>query len=99
MRYDPMRSALLAILLVAPSLGPAQSVMERAENDQLVFMGDEEPAMRRAFQVARESLDSFLETAQRAAPEHTGFALKVAISQGKQTEYFWVTNFESKDGK
>jgi uncharacterized protein YegJ (DUF2314 family) len=98
MGHRVMRHVLLASLSLACAASFAQSVIERAKKDELVFMRDEEPAMRRAFQVARETLEPFLETAKRGASNHTGFALKVAISQGDDTEYFWVNNFQSKDG-
>jgi uncharacterized protein YegJ (DUF2314 family) len=96
MGYRAVRHLLLASLALTCTVSFAQSVIERAKKDELVFMRDEEPAMRRAFQVARETLDTFLETAERGASNHTGFAVKVAISQGDETEYFWVNNFESK---
>ncbi len=44
-------------------------------------------------------MDEFLAKARAASPDHTGFSLKVAISQGGNTEYFWVNDFsERTDG-
>lgn len=51
--------------------------------------------MRKAFQKASESLDQFLLKAKADSPDHTGFALKVAIRQGGNIEYFWVNKFAS----
>jgi uncharacterized protein YegJ (DUF2314 family) len=56
-------------------------------------MEDEDPAMQKAFAKAAGSLDDFLAKAAAASPEHTAFALKVAISEGRKTEYFWVNRF------
>lgn len=90
---------LWVLALAISTTAYAQSVVDRAAKDELVFMQDEEPAMRRAFMVARETLDAFLESARRSEPNLTGFSLKVAITEGKDTEYFWVNNFESQDGQ
>ena len=89
---------LIAIALILPTSLFAQSLTERAAKEELVFMQDEEPAMRRAFQVARESLDEFLTLAADPRPGQGLFGLKVAVAEGKKTEYFWVNKFEAKDG-
>jgi len=52
--------------------------------------------MRRAFEVARSTLDEFLTIASSPSQNQTAFSLKVAISQGKNTEYFWVNDFQFK---
>jgi uncharacterized protein YegJ (DUF2314 family) len=92
-----MHRFLPIALLLLPTALLAQSVAERAANDELVFMQEEEPAMRRAFEVARSTLDEFLKTAQAQSATQEGFALKVAVTQGKNTEYFWVTSFEARN--
>jgi uncharacterized protein YegJ (DUF2314 family) len=89
---------LIAIALLLPTGLFAQSAVERAAGDELVFMGDEEPAMRRAFQVARATLDDFLKLAREPGPGQGLFALKVAVADGRNTEYFWVNNFEATEG-
>jgi uncharacterized protein YegJ (DUF2314 family) len=86
---------LLPLVLLGSAAAFAQTILERAKKDEIIYMHEEEPAMRRAFQVARETLDEFLETAKRGDGNHSGFALKVAISQGNDIEYFWVNNFAS----
>ena len=91
-----MRKLIFALIAVCSASLHAQTFVERVEKDELVFMPDKDPYMRKAFQVARESLDEFLKLAKKNSPKHSGFALKVAISQGKDTEYFWVTDFSSQ---
>ena len=84
-----------ALILLSPTLH-AQSLSERAAKDELVFMQDEDPTMRRAFEVAKDTLDDFLKVSNAPSQSKTGFSLKVAISQGKNTEYFWVNDFVAK---
>jgi uncharacterized protein YegJ (DUF2314 family) len=91
-----MRTALLAILFFACAGASAQKILERAAKDELVFMNDEEPAMKKAFERASQTLDDFFVKANQSLPAHTGFALKVAISEGRRTEYFWVSSFIRK---
>ena len=88
-----MKTALFLAAILASSVAHSQVTSDRAQKDDLVFMEDEEPAMRKAFAKAAESLDDFLAKAKAASPEHTSFSLKVAISEGEKTEYFWVNNF------
>lgn len=87
------------VLLVAP-LGAvqAQNLVDRAKRDEIAHMSREEPAMKDAFEKTRASLDTFLAQAKAPAPGTDRYALKVAISDGQNTEYFWVVDF-SGDGK
>jgi uncharacterized protein YegJ (DUF2314 family) len=81
------------VFLCCAAAANAQSIAERAARDEIIHMGKEEPAMRTAFDRASRTLADFL---KRAAKPDTGtseYALKVAISDGVRTEYFWVTNF------
>ena len=95
------RHIAVAAILVAGLSSEAlcQSVEERAKKQELVFMEDEEPAMRRAFETARASLDGFLEKAKNPPADAAGFALKVGVREGKNTEYFWVNELHEKDGQ
>jgi uncharacterized protein YegJ (DUF2314 family) len=91
-----MRCVLLSSLIFLSPASHTQPISERADKGDLVFMQDEEPAMRIAFAKAAESLDDFLVKAKEASPDHTAFAMKVAVSQGKNTEYFWVNSFSER---
>lgn len=71
----------------------AQTFTERAERDEITHMSREEPAMRRAFEKARASLDVFLKEAAAPRRGTSSYALKVAVSDGRNTEYFWVNRF------
>lgn len=94
---DNSRKAVLVLVgLLSPSLLYAQSIAERAESDEVTFMSSEEPAMRRAFERAKATLDEFLRVAANPPAGTSSFALKVAISDGRNTEYFWVNKFASR---
>src|SRR5262245_21688404 len=95
MRFAGSLLALAIVLAVTAACD--RSVIERAERDQITRMSSEEPAMRKAFEQARSRLDDFLRLA--ASPEEgtSDYALKVAISDGRNTEYFWVNRF-TNDG-
>lgn len=98
----PDRPAKLAFafvlsLLCAAALG--QSFSERAARDELVFMAKEEPAMQAAFRKAAQTLPDFLAAAAARKEGTTGYALKVAVSDGKNTEYFWVADFAVKEDR
>jgi uncharacterized protein YegJ (DUF2314 family) len=85
------------IILGAVSVGvQSQSVVERAARDETINMAREEPAMRRAFDLARAKLDNFLKLAAAPAAKTSDYALKVAVSDGRNTEYFWVNAFKSE---
>ncbi|MGH8641233.1 MAG: YegJ family protein [Burkholderiales bacterium] len=73
-----------------------RSAIERAERDEITHMSSEEPAMRKAFEQAQSRLDDFLRLA--ASPEEgtSDYALKVKISDERNTEYFWVNRFTNE---
>ncbi len=75
---------VLALACSAPAFG---------REAPLMFMDDDHPAMQKAFTTARETLDAFLKLESEKRPELVNFALKVGIPEGKQTEYFWITDF------
>lgn len=89
----------LAALAMVPGSGSAQSVLERSLKDELLFMDDEEPDMRRAFRRARDTLDDFLQKAGSPAPGTVHYAVKVGVREGARTEYFWIGPFvQERDG-
>lgn len=85
--------ALLTAVLAVPTAG-AQNTIKKAEHDELAFVPSGDPAMERAFGKARATLDNFLRMASAPAPGTSDYSVKVAVSDGKRTEYFWVSDFE-----
>jgi uncharacterized protein YegJ (DUF2314 family) len=90
------RTALLAALALLSSTSGAQTLVDRAARDELAHMSSEEPVMRQAFEKARATLDDFLRKAAAPPAGTARYALKVAVSDGKNTEYFWVNNFAAQ---
>jgi len=91
-----MRSlqTLVALFLGSSAcFASAQTVSDRAERDQIVYMQDEAPEMRKAFEMAQSTLDSFLQVAASPPPNTSSFAVKVGIREGNRTEYFWLNEF------
>lgn len=77
---------------VAPSAW-SQTISEKAANDEVVFRRDDDPAMQKALATAASTLPEFLRLAANPRSGTSGYALKVGISDGRNTEYFWVNNF------
>ena len=70
-----------------------QSVVRKAERDELVHLALNDAFMTAATQSARDSLPGFLALAKRPAPEMTGFAVKVALLGEGGPEFFWIHPF------
>ena len=89
--------AIAIVLVLSCTLGPiqvgAQSTLERSKRDEIVRMPDDDPAMAKAFAKARATLDQFLLIAKTPPPNTRAFAVKVAISDSRETEYFWILPF------
>ena len=49
-------------------------------------------------QKARATLPGFLALSAAPKPNTQDYAVKVAIHDGKDAEYFWITPFNNKDG-
>src|SRR5262245_2989953 len=93
---DRFRSFLLLPAIVLTLAACERSTIERAERDEITHMSSEEPAMRKAFEQARSRLDDFLRLAASPQEGTSDYALKVPISDGRNTEYFWVTRFTNE---
>jgi uncharacterized protein YegJ (DUF2314 family) len=91
MKLHPLISILAFAAVFSSARG--QSLVDRAASDEIAYMASEEPAMRQAFERARATLDDFLSRAENPAEGTTRYALKVAVSDGRNTEYFWVNRF------
>jgi uncharacterized protein YegJ (DUF2314 family) len=89
-----------AAFAVGLSFGPvgAQSITQKAERDELAIVGKSDPVMAAAMSKARQTLPDFLSTAAAPKQGMEGFAVKVAVREGDNAEYFWITPFTTKDG-
>ncbi len=73
--------------------GDSQSVVQKAERDELVYLALNDAVMAAAIQSARDSLPGFLALAKRPAPEMKGFAVKIALLGDGGPEFFWIHPF------
>jgi uncharacterized protein YegJ (DUF2314 family) len=94
--------AILLGAAIAAGLGPqpanAQTITQKAERDELAIVAKSDPVMAKAMSKARQTLPDFLNTAAAPKASMEGFAVKVAIREGDNAEYFWITPFTAKDG-
>lgn len=96
------RGAVLGFILpIALAAAPAvaQTALEKAKRDELFHAKEGDPAMERAFAKARETLDGFLKAASDRAPGADGFAVKIALREGSQTEFVWISPFRVEGDK
>ena len=89
-------SVFLALFLTS-ALG-ADTAVDRAKKDEIVSVPKGDPDMEAAFRQARETLKGFLELARAPRSSITSMAVKVAIHDRGETEYFWISPFKEKDG-
>ncbi|NHQ85561.1 DUF2314 domain-containing protein [Iodobacter sp. HSC-16F04] len=92
----PLRPLLAAFAFFFISTANAQSISELAAKDEVIHISREEPAMRKAYARAAESLPQFLLLAAKPKLGTSGYMLKVAITDGKHTENFWVDQFAAQ---
>ena len=95
--YAVLLSAAMAAGLSARP-ADAQSITQKAERDELAIVAKSDPVMAKAMSKARQTLPDFLSTAAAPKAGMEGFAVKVAIREGDNAEYFWITPFTTKDG-
>jgi uncharacterized protein YegJ (DUF2314 family) len=88
--------AAMALVLTVPLAHAQKSISDRAENDEITIMASEDPAMQKAFAKAQTTLPDFLRQASNPKAGTSSYALKVGLSDGRNTEYFWVGDFQRK---
>ena len=88
-------NTVLVTLLAALAIPAAHAgnLVEKAQRDEVFSMSREDAAMKRAFGKARATFDQFLRAAAAPAPGTSDYAVKVAVTEGGNTEYFWVGDF------
>jgi len=82
---------LSELALTQPRPEPAGQA--KRDEDEVVLVGTNDPAMVAAIRTARASLDQFLATAAAPPPGTSEFKLKVMVRDGGSTEHFWVSPF------
>ena len=89
--------AILAAATIAVAVpASAQSITEKAERDEVALVSKNDPVMAAAMTKARATLPDFLKIAAAPPAKTEAFAVKVAIREGANAEYFWIIPFEPK---
>ncbi len=83
----------MAIFWLAASFAPA-----KAGSPLVMPLPGNDAEMTAAVARAREGLPQFWERLANPADDERGFAVKLAISDGDMTEYFWLVDLK-RDGK
>jgi uncharacterized protein YegJ (DUF2314 family) len=84
------------IALVPLESSYAQTPSDLVAKEVVLQMSNEEPSMQRAFGKAAATLPEFLRLAASPKEGTSRYALKVGLSDGVNTEYFWVKDFSNK---
>ncbi|MFJ9532763.1 DUF2314 domain-containing protein [Herbaspirillum sp. NPDC101396] len=91
------RKLLFTGLLAVCACAESQSISEKAKNDEVIVRDNNDPAMRKAMSRVAETLPAFLKLASNPKPGTSRYSLKVGISDGRNTEYFWIGNFSRNE--
>ncbi|HEY1542695.1 MAG TPA: DUF2314 domain-containing protein [Xanthobacteraceae bacterium] len=94
------RASLTAIMIAAAAGATAQTLQEKLDRDQTLWVPNGDPDMATAMQKARSTLPDFL--ALVAAPRQSTslFAVKVGIrADDRHVEYFWIGPFTHTDSR
>lgn len=94
-----MRSttAIAALIALTAGMAGAESLLDRAKRDEIAHVAKDDAEMAAAMRRARETLPEFLKLAAAPRPTTRGFAIKVAVSEADDTEFFWITRFERRN--
>lgn len=90
--YAVLLGAAVAAGLTAAPAWP-QSIVSKAERDEIASVAEHDPVMARAMRKARETLPGFLDIASHPTGGADGFGVKVAVREGDMVEYFWISPF------
>ena len=85
-------AAIVGSVISTSAQGPL-TPLQRVDRDELAFMADEHPDMRKAMRRARATLKEFLALAEAPRRGTDAFAIKIAIREDRNTEYFWISDF------
>jgi uncharacterized protein YegJ (DUF2314 family) len=66
--------------------------------DKVIYVADDDPRMNAAIEKARASVKTFITALQAPKASQSGFSVKMAITDGKNTEHMWLSSV-SYDGK
>jgi uncharacterized protein YegJ (DUF2314 family) len=80
----------------APASAPASAtakVSGPSKGKEILSINDEDPSMQAAFKKAQATLDDFLAVVNSKNPKIDHMAVKILVTDGKQTDYLWILPF------
>ena len=87
------------ILIVALLLFNCIACTGKDTDDRLVLVKKDDPQMTAAIGSARRTLPEFWKSLQAPAADESEFYVKLAISDGTDTEHFWIGRIRQENGK
>lgn len=104
------RTLLYAMIIVLAGLIALEFWMRSSNGNDIELIGNKldgnivysttnDQELQRAFEKAQTSLNYFFRTANNPPQDTQGFSVKIALSDEKNTEYFWIYPFsETTEG-
>lgn len=68
-------------------------------DSNVVMVKTDDPEMNTAIEEAKKTLPVFWKAYENPAADESGFFVKLAITDGKETEHFWVGKIRHEEGK
>lgn len=72
----------------------ADSITQKAQNDELSFIPEDDPDMAKVMIHAKSTLSDFFALKDNPSNTQQNFSIKIAIVDGKNEEFFWVGRFK-----
>ncbi len=73
--------------------------VERSGQPPVTYVSESDPKMSAAIKKAQDTVDEFIPALNSPKPTSSGFAVKMPVTDGKNTEHMWVSQVSFKDGK
>ncbi len=86
------------VLLLGTQRADAQTILDKAQRDEVVRIPEGDPDMAAAMRKARASLPEFFALSRTPRASTSAFSVKVGIRTDDQQghEFFWIRPFENK---
>ena len=88
----------IGLALIACLIWLASKAKVTSEDREMFVVREGDPDMADATARAQAGLPAFLELARAPRPTVTSMSVKVAFQEGRNSEFFWISPFEEKDG-
>ncbi len=91
-----LRSVLAIVVALVFAPAHAETLKQKANRDGLLFARKGDPQMNAAFAKAQQTLPAFVEALDGGLAGATAFAVKVPVTDGGRTEYFWINGLSHR---